>query len=190
LSIRRRTEKTARRLGREDWLARALKALETEGVAGVRVESLARSLGVTKGSFYWHFKDRDDLLESLLDYWANEVNTKVIEENRASGGDARARLRHLMRSITERELTRYDLAVRAWAVFDPRAAGAAKQSDEQRYAYVKGLFHEIGFRGSPLELRTRLFMHYQIAEPILFLKHSAAERRKLLKLRHEFLTRR
>jgi hypothetical protein len=95
-----------------------------------------------------------------------------------------------MRSITERELTRYDLAVRAWAVFDPRAARAAKKSDRQRYAYVKGLFHEIGFRGHQLELRTRLFLHYQIAESILFLEHSPAKRLKLLKLRHDFLTRR
>jgi AcrR family transcriptional regulator len=182
-------EKRNHALGPEDWLAQALKTLEEEGVSNLRVERLARSLGVTKGSFYWHFKDRQDLLDRLLDYWAVELTTKVIDENRASGGNARRRLRDLMVSVTQRELGRYDLAVRAWAVFDKRAAKTVGEIDKSRLAYVKELFSELGFRGRSLEMRARAFVYYQVAEPMMLLPADRTERIRLLELRHDLLTR-
>ena len=62
------------RLGKDDWLRAARRALLIRGPNGVRVEPLARDLGVTKGSFYWHFSDRDDLLEALLVEWEQETS--------------------------------------------------------------------------------------------------------------------
>src|SRR5664279_4441164 len=70
------------RLGAEDWVQAGLRTLARRGVSNVRVERLARDLKVTKGSFYWHFTDRDALLDAMLSSWrakSNIVNEHVIE---------------------------------------------------------------------------------------------------------------
>ena len=123
------------RLHREDWLAHALEALRCEGISGLRVEPLARSLGVTTGSFYWHFKDRRDLLESVLTHWT-ELMTDAIEERRLISEDPKLRLTRLLRDITIEERNRYDLAVRNWATFDEMAQSAVRKVDECRLSAV------------------------------------------------------
>jgi AcrR family transcriptional regulator len=60
---------TDRRLSREDWLAKAIDVLARQGSTKMGVDALADSLGVTKGSFYWHFKDRSFYVQWLLEYW-------------------------------------------------------------------------------------------------------------------------
>lgn len=65
------------RLTREEWLAKALEVLARKGVAGMRIDALSKALGVTKGSFYWHFKNRDDFTKNLLDYWMSAFTTNV-----------------------------------------------------------------------------------------------------------------
>jgi AcrR family transcriptional regulator len=177
-------------LDRNAWVACALDTLKTEGVAGVRVERLARRLGVTKGSFYWHFKDRDALLQGMLDYWEKELTTKVRNEVRDAPGDARQRLLRLMEAIQEQDAARYETAMRAWAVFDKRAATAVKKVDEQRLAFLKALFREMGFGRRQAEIRARLFLHYEVAEPSIYLRTSKEEQPKLTTLRHKFLTER
>lgn len=73
-------------LSAQDWTDAALRALADGGVAAVRVDALARGLGVTRGSFYWHFADRDALLRTALEQWERTVTAQVIErmENVAS----------------------------------------------------------------------------------------------------------
>ena len=70
----------AEQLSREQWLAAALEVLRQHGVAGVRIVPIARLLGVTTGSFYWHFKDRQDLLQSMLEYWVHTITNSVMDE--------------------------------------------------------------------------------------------------------------
>jgi AcrR family transcriptional regulator len=67
------------KVGKDDWTRAALEAIATEGVDGVKVESLATRLGITKGSFYWHFDGRQDLIEGALDLWYRLATTDVIE---------------------------------------------------------------------------------------------------------------
>src|ERR687893_303054 len=68
------------RLSREDWIGAALQALADDGPSGVAVERLAARLGTTKGSFYWHFKDREELITEALATWEREDTDAVIEE--------------------------------------------------------------------------------------------------------------
>lgn len=68
----------SRRLGREDWVRAALAALAQDGPGGVAVERLAGALGVTKGSFYWHFTNRAELVEAALDLWEQDGTVGVI----------------------------------------------------------------------------------------------------------------
>ena len=114
-------------LNRKAWLDHALGVLRDEGIAGVRVERLARDLGVTKGSFYWHFVDRAELLESMLKYWADEFTLEIIEDLKIQVDDPSERLHTVMKAVDEQELGRFDLAIRAWADHDPTAAAAVKR---------------------------------------------------------------
>ena len=78
----------ASRLGPDAWIDAAYKLFETGGIKAVRVDPLSKTLGVTRGSFYWHFEDRDALLRAILKRWCNEQTEQVIEANEAKGGDA------------------------------------------------------------------------------------------------------
>ena len=70
---------------RQDWLRAAVQVFGRDGLEGVRVDPLARGLGVTKGSFYWHFRDRADLLEALIDLWEEETTWLITQASEASG---------------------------------------------------------------------------------------------------------
>ena len=83
------------RTPRTAWIDAGLRALSAGGPDAVRVEPLARMLGVTKGGFYWHFDDRDGLLDAMLDTWEHMVIDDVIDRVEGDGGDARAKLRRL-----------------------------------------------------------------------------------------------
>src|SRR5437763_8486771 len=83
------------RTPRSSWVHEGLRALAHGGPEAVRVEPLARALGVTKGGFYWHFEDRRALLEALLDAWERTLIDEVVATVEAGGGDARARLARL-----------------------------------------------------------------------------------------------
>src|SRR5262245_6155531 len=84
------------------WIEEGLAALSEGGPEAVRIEPLADSIGVTKGGFYWHFKDRRALLEGMLDHWERTNIGDVIEKVEAGGGDGRAKLRRLFALAAER----------------------------------------------------------------------------------------
>jgi AcrR family transcriptional regulator len=84
------------RIGREEWIREALKLLLAEGIGGVRVEPLALRLKVTKGSFYWHFKDRAALHAAMLAHWQRIATRAIAERVDQAGGTPRAKLRRLI----------------------------------------------------------------------------------------------
>ncbi len=75
------------------WIEAGLRALAAGGPDAVRIDQLAKSLGTSRGSFYWHFADRDALLTALLDTWERAATDEVIQRVESRGGDFRARLR-------------------------------------------------------------------------------------------------
>ena len=89
-------------LTRENWIDFALQRLTEEGIDKVTITGLARELSVTKGSFYWHFKDRDDLLQAMLTRWEETGSKLVFGEVERVGGDAVRRLKHLSDIIIRR----------------------------------------------------------------------------------------
>jgi AcrR family transcriptional regulator len=129
-------------LQRRDWLRAARLALLRGGIGAVRVEKLARSLGVTKGSFYWHFRDRADLLDSLLREWENEV-AEILPQ--LGGGAARRRLLALVGQIEQRARLSEegkvpsDAAIFAWASVDPGVARRVNKADEERFRLLARL---------------------------------------------------
>ena len=77
------------RTPRHAWVDAALRAFADGGPEAVRVEPLAKALGVTRGGFYWHFADRAALLDELLDTWERRSTDEVLERVESAGGDAR-----------------------------------------------------------------------------------------------------
>jgi len=123
------------RLGKDDWLRAARRALLERGPDAVRVEPLARDLGVTKGSFYWHFADRADLLEALLVEWEEETRLLSDALRKASPrGELPAILAELDRRnvASERGESPSDAAIFAWAASDPDVARRANRVEAER----------------------------------------------------------
>ena len=170
------------KLTREDWLAEALEVLSSEGVGGVRVLSLAKSLGVTRGSFHWHFKDRDEFLEALLEYWRLEMTETVIEhiDRIEIKGEPSERIRELAHFVVRTGRTHYDPAVRAWSLADPMARDVVHGVDERRLKYVAGLFEQAGFSAEEALARGGMLVVYLMGEGLILQGHPLEERVQLL----------
>ncbi len=142
------------------WIEAALRALTRGGPDAVRIEVLAASLGVTKGGFYWHFTDRGELLERMLDSWERAVVDDVITLLEEMGCDARTRLHQLFDIARARTTSRDDLAVelaiRHWARHDPTVADRLNRVDDRRMAYLRYLFRQISLDDDDAEARSLL----------------------------------
>jgi AcrR family transcriptional regulator len=153
-------EKRAK-LSASDWTAAALQALAEGGLAAVAVEPLAARLGATKGSFYWHFTGRDELIEATLAQWERRGTEDVIARADAEA-DVVTRLRELLRLVlggVERQpaLGGVELALQATARH-PLVAPVLARVTRRRLAYLAGLFTELGF--PPAEASRRGLLAY------------------------------
>jgi AcrR family transcriptional regulator len=150
------------RLGRPEWIFEALRTLSEEGVEAVRVEPLAKRLGVTKGSFYHHFADRDALLIAILDLWHQRATSWVIETVNRYSRRPEERLRHLLEMVimpAARVQFRFvDVGIREWARKDRRAQSMVESVDSERLAFIAGRLVALG--SEPAEAETRSFHIY------------------------------
>lgn len=150
---------------KSEWVRVGLDALRRHGAAGVRVERLAADLGITKGSFYWHFRDRDELLDELLEFWSREMTEAEFERIREVKGGLVQRLVTLAEDVLDKGMGRYDPAVRAWARTDRKVAVAVAQVDRQRVRVLAGFFEEGGFAPAEARTRARLLYTFLLGEP-------------------------
>lgn len=169
-----------KRVSKVEWLQTALGLLEAEGVEAIRVERIARVLGVSKSGFYWHFKDRDDLRTQMVDYWAHEFSEVVTANPKILQGTPRKRLQQTMEILLDHDLTIYEVPMRTWAETDPVIAKRVRQVYRQRMEYLTQIFRDLGFSGDELEMRTRLFFCYHTFERAIFSKDSKKSLRKLI----------
>lgn len=180
--------KTRKRVSKNEWLAQSLEVLSREGVQGVRVERLARDLKIAKSGFYWHFRDRRELLRQVLDYWAYEFTEVVIQYQGLLDSDPESRLNKISNMIRKHNLTKFDLSIRAWAEHDEMAAKAVAQVYQSRLSYLRNTFKELGFKGDELEMRTLLFVCYHSWEMSMYGNESERKLARLQKLRIKLLT--
>lgn len=133
----------------EDWIAAAFRALARGGLGAVRAEALARDLGVTKGSFYWHFRDVPALLQVMLTHWEDQATDRILEMAEAAAGNPADRLRMLADLATSDLDEIYggfhtEAAIRDWARHDPTAAAVQSRVDGRRQAHLTEAFAEAG----------------------------------------------
>ena len=131
----------------------------------MRVERLADGVGVTKGSFYHHFRDRGALLEALLDYWSREMTDAEFARLETLRGGLAQRLLALAEDVLEKGMGRYDPAIRAWARHDRKVAAAVAQVDRRRVKALAGFFEEGGFSTAEARIRARTFYTFLLGEP-------------------------
>lgn len=177
-----RTASGGCRLERVDWVNAALQVLADRGIAGVRIESLARDLGVTKGSFYWHFKDRDALLAELLQVWRRRATLTVMERLESRSADPVERLKGLLRfpfaSPRAADGADIELAIRLWGRNDERARAVLAEIDELRIRFIASIFAELGFDRAEAEARAALiygFMRVGLSLPLVHDREVIAE---------------
>ncbi len=176
-------------LDRHDWIEAAIDVLAKTGVGGLRVEVLAKTCGVTKGSFYWHFKDRQDLLQAVLEHW-REGRLRDIEKTTSfARGTERDQLHYVIEvygASRNRKGMSIELAVRDWARHDDLAASVVESVDIYRLDCTRKLFVSAGMSEAEAKSRSLLLyacvfglslMHYQgFDDNLPDLKQRIAER--------------
>ncbi len=172
------------RTPRSRWIEEGLEALASGGPDAVRVESLARALGVTKGGFYGYFADRDALLGELLEAWEATSVDAVIDRVEADGGDAPAKLRRLSELAGARrgQALKIDLAVRDWARRDARVARRLRRVDNRRMSYLRTLFSPIARDDDEAEVRALLFYALWIGSHFIAADHPGRSRSDVVRL--------
>jgi len=169
------------RTPRTAWIEAALQALASGGPDAVRVEALAASLGVSKGGFYWHFKDREALLAEMLDSWEQTGTAAVIERVEGEDAAAREKLRLLLELAPAADFE-LELAVREWSRRDPALVDRLRRVDERRLRFLRGLFAEFCPRGADAEARTMLAYSLLIGSYFVLGGDGSRSRSELLQL--------
>jgi len=178
-------EKENRRLSKEDWLMAALKMCE-EGIDKVKVAPLAAQMGVTTGSFYWHFKNRGELFDALLEFWEREMTDAAIAAAREFSGPPADRIFFVMETVMTHSLARYDLAIWHWAQSDTNANRVFKRVLKKRFSFAAWMFAQAGFSKEQAEIRGRMMVVYMMGE-LTLVPDSMTKRLEQLRHKHAIL---
>jgi len=172
-----RLSRKAGRLSREDWLAAARAVFVATGIDEVKIDRLARELQVTRGSFYWHFSDLDDLRKALLDDWC-EHNTRELARIRSAWDEGVPELLDVGAAwLAERasDFPVFSSAVRDWARKDAAVAPRVQVIDRAWLTLLEQPFVAAGMEQGESEVRARLLYYHRIGYHALPLDESLAE---------------
>ena len=165
------------------WVEAGFTELARSGVEGVRVEVLAKNLGVTKGGFYRRFRDRAALLEAMLQNWSSGRIAAIEKQTSLDGATARERLKALIALYSERMNTEgmaVELAIRQWARSDAAAAGAVANVDAARLKNVAHLYRSAGLAAEQADAQAFLFYCFIFGQSLLFLERGQRKRAQLV----------
>jgi AcrR family transcriptional regulator len=150
-------------LDRDAWIKGAIAILAEHGAERLRVEVLAKRLGVTKGSFYWHFKDRRDLQDAVLNFWKEGRIRDIRKQTQAQPGGEVDALLHTIEvygSARNRKGISIEAAVRDWARRDAQAAAVVEEVDAERLACACRLFLACGLDDKEAQARSVMLYAY------------------------------
>jgi AcrR family transcriptional regulator len=147
----------------------------------VRVEALAASLGVTKGGFYWHFKDRQALIEEMLDTWERTVVGAVIDHLEGLPVGPREKLQRLVDLVPSVNMEA-ELAFRDWSRRDAAVAERIRRIDNRRMEYMRSLFEQFAEDEKDAEARSMLAFALFIGSPFIAAEHGGKSRGEVVQL--------
>jgi AcrR family transcriptional regulator len=169
------------RTPKENWVEQGLRALAAGGPDAVRVEALAKQLGVTKGGFYGHFADREALLTAMLDVWERESTDDVLERIESEGGDPRTKVERAGRlTFSTDRLLPIDLAVRDWARRDPAVADRLRRVDNRRMGLLREMIGASCSDPDEVEARSVLAFCLIVGDHFLAADHGERTRAQVL----------
>ncbi|WP_231618673.1 TetR/AcrR family transcriptional regulator [Nonomuraea sp. SBT364] len=177
------------RTTRARWIEAGLEALARGGPDAVRVETLAATLGVTKGGFYGYFDGRPALLAEMLDEWERRCTRELIAQADAEGGDAAARIRRVGQLSFSEDFHRVDLAVRAWAHHDEAVAARLRRIDNERMDFLRTMFGAFVTDPDEVEARSILAFSLAIGRNFMVVDHPGRTKREAVQLAGEYLLR-
>jgi AcrR family transcriptional regulator len=167
----------------ELWIEAGFAELARSGAEGVRVEVLAKNLGVTKGGFYRRFKDRAALLDAMLQDWSTGRIAAIEQQASLEGETARERLEALIRLYSERMNTEgmaIELAIRQWARADEIAASAVASVDAARLKHVAELYRATGLSADEADAQAFLFYCFVFGQSLVFVERGPRKRAQLI----------
>jgi AcrR family transcriptional regulator len=138
-------------LSADDWIKAGLKALAKSGFTALKADPLAKAMGVSRGSFYWHFADLDAFHAAVLKRWHEVAAEQIIAQVEAEGDPLKALLKRTFGARLELER-----AVRNWAAFDAAAQGAVRAIDRRRLDYIEALLHKRGLGTATAAARAQI----------------------------------
>jgi AcrR family transcriptional regulator len=147
----------------------------------VRVEALAASLGVSKGGFYWHFTDRQALLEEMLDTWEKAMVEDVIALVESQPADPRGKLQHLFDLAPSADFA-VELALRDWSRRDKDIARRLRRVDNRRMGWLRSLFGQFCVDENDVEARILLAYSLLIGSYFIAAQHGGKTRLEMLQL--------
>jgi AcrR family transcriptional regulator len=177
-----------RGVSRLQWLDAGLDALTRVPVSGIRIEKLARSLGIAKAGFYWHFKNREDYIAQLLEHWLHKVTKAIAKNPDILAMEPKKRLIATAEIIHDNDLARAEPSIQLFATQDKAIAKVVRKANKIRLEYVSNTLEEMGFKGDDLAMRAMLFVAYHSWETTVFHDISSKRRRELIARRVDFLT--
>jgi AcrR family transcriptional regulator len=185
-AIKREAKTDQARLSRQDWIDGAIRKLSEDSVAALRVDELAEFLNVTKGSFYWHFQSREDLLDAVLSWWRATMTTEIKTMLEKLSDTGWGRIRNLLRiAISTRPDVPggpFELTLRDWARRDRQVAKVVRDVDEGRVAFVAELYRQAGLDAQTAQDYAMAQMSFVIGARTAFATQGAEElarRRKI-----------
>jgi AcrR family transcriptional regulator len=164
------------------WIEEGLRALAAGGPDAVRIEPLAKALGVTRGGFYWHFEDRSALLDEMLDTWERRSTEEVIERVEREGGDPEVKARRAGALTFSDQLLPIDLAVRDWSRREQAVADRLRRVDNRRMEYLRSQLATVCADEDELEARCMIAFSVAIGNHFIAADHGARSRADVLEL--------
>ena len=153
-------------LSAQDWIDQGLKTLAKQGFSALKAEPLAKAMGVSRGSFYWHFADIGAYHAAILKAW-REVAAEVIIANVEAAANHESGVLLLLRRVFSERLA-LERAVRSWAAFDAVARAAVQAIDRRRLDYAEGLIRARGVAPEKAQLRAQIiywaFLGYALSD--------------------------
>ena len=169
----------ADQLTARDWLKQGLKTLVQDGFTALKAEPMAKAMGVSRGSFYWHFADVEAFHAEILDYWREIAAERIIDDVGAAAGKNNALQLLLHRVFGER--LALENSVRRWAVVDPRAKAAVEAIDKRRLGYVESQMHNAGVSRDVARARAQILYWAYLGFALSDRPLPAAQQRAILR---------
>ena len=165
---------------REDWLNVALDVLISDGIEQVKVLNLGSRLGVSRSSFYWYFKSRQDLLDALLDHWQETNTAAMIAHARVTEETITAAVCNVFRCVIDERLfdKQLDFAVRDWSRRSETVRRALDRSDQERLGALAAMFERFNYPRHEAKVRARVLYYMQLGYDFADLNESTKERLK------------